>query len=75
MPAGAELLIVERLLPAESGTASLAVPWDIHMLCNVGGRERSESHYRALLAGAGFELADVRPLALDAYVLRAVRTR
>ncbi len=45
------------------------------MLCNVGGRERTESHYRALLAGAGFELAGVRPLALDAYVLRAVRIR
>lgn len=43
------------------------------MLCNVGGRERTESHYRALLADAGFELTDVRPLALDAYVLRAVR--
>ncbi|MFJ1763115.1 methyltransferase [Amycolatopsis sp. NPDC088138] len=73
MPGGAELLIIERLLPEESGTASLAVPWDIHMLCNVGGRERTESHYRALLAGAGFELTDVRPLALDAFVLRAVR--
>ncbi|MFI5593091.1 methyltransferase [Amycolatopsis sp. NPDC051758] len=73
MPDTAELLIVERLLPEESGSASLAVPWDIHMLCNVGGRERTESHYRELLAGAGFELSDVRPLALDAYVLRAVR--
>ncbi|MFJ7212924.1 methyltransferase [Amycolatopsis sp. NPDC098790] len=71
MPAEAELLIVERLLPESEGTASLAVPWDIHMLCNVGGRERTESHYRALLAGAGLELTDVRPLALDAHVLRA----
>ncbi|MEU8638923.1 methyltransferase [Amycolatopsis sp. NPDC048633] len=71
MPDEAELLIVERLLPESEGTASLAVPWDIHMLCNVGGRERTESHYRALLAGAGFELTGVRPLALDAHVLRA----
>ncbi|WP_410609462.1 methyltransferase [Amycolatopsis sp. lyj-109] len=70
MPAGAELLIVERLLPESDETASLAVPWDIHMLCNVGGRERTASHYRALLADAGFELTDIRPLALDACVLR-----
>ena len=70
MPAEAELLIVERLLPESDETVSLAVPWDIHMLCNVGGRERTASHYRALLADAGFELTDIRPLALDAYVLR-----
>ncbi len=74
MPVHAELLVVERLLPETAGTPSLAVPWDIHMLCNVGGRERTESHYRALLADAGFELTAARPLALDAYVLCARRT-
>lgn len=71
MPDHAELLIVERLLPATEGTDSLAVPWDIHMLCNVGGRERTEAHYRALLAEAGFELTATLPLPLDAHVLRA----
>ncbi|MFS8099328.1 SAM-dependent methyltransferase [Lentzea alba] len=70
MPPHAELLIIERLLP-ETDAPSLSVPWDIHMLCNVGGRERTESHYRALLADAGFVLETVRPLALDGYVLRA----
>jgi len=71
MPAHAELMVIERLLPADTDTDSLAVAWDIHMLCNVGGRERTESHYRQLLAAAGFELTATIPLALDTYVLRA----
>jgi len=71
MPEHAELLVIERLLPADTGTESLAVPWDVHMLCNVGGRERSESHYRRLLAAAGFELTEIIGLPLDFHVLRA----
>ena len=71
----AELLVIERLLPEEAGTDSLAVPWDIHMLCNVGGRERTESRYRVLLAEAGFELTATIPLPLDTYVLRARKAR
>ncbi|MFB9905483.1 methyltransferase [Allokutzneria oryzae] len=75
MPEHAELLIIERLLPETAGADSLAVPWDVHMLCNVGGRERTESHYRALLAEAGFQLTGSHPLPLDAHVLRARRDR
>jgi hypothetical protein len=75
MPDHAELLVVERLLPETAGADSLAIPWDVHMLCNVGGRERTRSHYRTLLAGAGFELTAVHPLPLDAHVLRARKTR
>lgn len=71
MPAHAELLVIERLLPEEGEADSLAIPWDIHMLCNTGGRERTESHYRALLAEAGFELVETHALPLDAYVMRA----
>lgn len=73
LPAHAELLVIERLLPESGPTDSLAVPWDVHMLCNTGGRERTEAHYRDLLAEAGFELVDTRPLPLDAYLLRARR--
>ena len=73
MPAHAELLVIERLLPESGSTDSLAVPWDIHMLCNTGGCERTESHYRALLAEVGFELIDVSPLPLDAHIMRARR--
>lgn len=73
MPDHAELLIIERLLP-DTPDDSLAVPWDIHMLCNVGGRERTEAHYRTLLAGAGLELTTTHPLPLDAHVMRARKT-
>ncbi|MFE7096124.1 methyltransferase [Streptomyces erythrochromogenes] len=72
MPAHADLLVVERLLPVD-GSPSLATAWDLHMLCNVGGRERSADHYARLLADAGLELVGHSPLPLDAHVLHARR--
>ncbi|MET7900660.1 methyltransferase [Streptomyces sp. NPDC005336] len=73
MAEGAELALVERLLP-EDGRPSLAPAWDVHMLCNVGGRERTAKHYARLLATAGFTLDTVEPLCLDGFLLRARRT-
>ncbi|MCF3184437.1 methyltransferase [Streptomyces polychromogenes] len=70
MPGHADLLIVERLLPAD-GSPSPATAWDLHMLCNVGGRERREDHYARLLADAGLHLHDRTPLPLGAHVLHA----
>jgi hypothetical protein len=66
MSEGAELLVVERLLPSD-----LAVAWDVHMLCNVGGRERTLDHFRSLLAEAGFTLTEQHDLPLDVALLRA----
>lgn len=74
MPKDAELLIVERLLP-EDDTPSLAVAWDVHMLCNVGGRERTVGHYRQLLAEAGFTLTARHDLPLDVALLTARRSQ
>ncbi|MFE4258918.1 methyltransferase [Streptomyces sp. NPDC056883] len=74
MPAHADLLIIERLLPAD-GSPSLATAWDLHMMCNVGGRERRAEHYARLLADAGLELLDRTPLPLEAYVLHARKAR
>ncbi|MFJ9421162.1 methyltransferase [Streptomyces sp. NPDC101249] len=71
---GARLLVVERLLPPREGTPSPAVAWDVHMLCNVGGRERHEAHYRALLTEAGFTPGACHALPLSAFLLEAVRT-
>ena len=68
MPASADLLIVERVLPSD-GAASLATAWDLHMMCNVGGRERRADHFARLLAEAGLALVDISPLPLDACVL------
>lgn len=73
MRPGAELLVVERLLPHDEGTSSTAVAWDVHMLCNVGGRERTEDHYGRLLAEAGFEVTACHGLPLGASLLHAVK--
>jgi hypothetical protein len=72
VPAHADLLVVERLLP-DSGGDSLAIRWDVHMLCNTGGRERTGSHYRELLAEAGFDVVETHPLPLDAHLVHARR--
>ncbi|MFF2354575.1 methyltransferase [Kitasatospora sp. NPDC058115] len=70
MPAHADLLVLERLLPAD-GSPSLATAWDLHMMCNVGGRERRADQYAALLADAGLALLDRTALPLDAALLHA----
>ncbi|MFF7474956.1 methyltransferase [Streptomyces sp. NPDC008092] len=68
MRAGAELLVVERLLPSDTAAA-----WDIHMLCNVGGREREQAHYGRLLEQAGLRQLTCHTLPLGASLLHAVR--
>ncbi|GAA2314344.1 methyltransferase [Streptomyces kunmingensis] len=73
MPADADLLIVERLLPTD-GSPSLAAAWDLHMRCNVGGRERTAQHYARLLTDAGLTLVGHTPLPLEGRVLHARRT-
>ncbi|WP_234379221.1 methyltransferase [Streptomyces sp. IGB124] len=73
MPGQADLLVVERLLPAD-GAASLATAWDLHMMCNTGGRERTAEHYARLLADCGLALVGHTPLALGAHTLHARRT-
>ncbi|MFF8375928.1 methyltransferase [Streptomyces sp. NPDC015661] len=73
MPSHADLLVVERLLPADAAP-SLATAWDLHMLCNTGGRERRADEYARLCEAAGLVLLGHRPLPLDAHVLH-VRKR
>jgi NAD(P)-dependent dehydrogenase (short-subunit alcohol dehydrogenase family) len=70
MSPNAQLLILERLLP-EDGSSSLAAAWDVHMLCNVGGRERTAGHYRRLLRESGFVLTGQHRLPLEFVVLQA----
>jgi O-methyltransferase domain len=70
MPDRADLLIVERVLPTDD-SPSLATAWDLHMMCNVGGRERRADHYARLLADAGLALVGHTRLPLDAALLHA----
>jgi hypothetical protein len=72
VPEHSELFIIERLLP-EDEAQSLAAAWDIHMMCNVGGRERTADHYRRLLHSAGFDITWRHELPLNAALLRARR--
>ena len=58
MAPNGRLLLVERVLPARADL-SLPVLSDLVMLA-IGGRERTETEYRTLLA-AGFELQAVIP--------------
>ncbi|MET9494428.1 methyltransferase [Streptomyces sp. NPDC006552] len=67
MPGHADPLVVERVLPA-AGSYSLATAWDLHMMGNVGGRERSAARYARLFADAGLALVDRTPLPLDGSV-------
>ena len=70
MSPNAQLLILERLLP-EDDSPSLAAAWDVHMLCNVGGRERAAGHYRRLLRESGFMLTGQHRLPLEFVMLQA----
>ncbi|MFJ5553329.1 methyltransferase [Streptomyces sp. NPDC093225] len=73
MPAHADLLIVERLLPRD-GSPSLATAWDLHMMCNTGGRERTADHYARLLEDCGLRSVGHTPLPLGAHALHARRS-
>ena len=60
IPADATLLIVGSVLP-ETAAPGEPIPFytDMNMLVNSGGRERTESHFRTLLAETGFEVESV----------------
>jgi hypothetical protein len=46
---------------------------DLNMLVATGGRERTESEYRALLHAAGFEVTRIVPTASGLAVIEAHR--
>jgi O-methyltransferase len=54
------LLIVELVMP-EASSPSLGQLLDLHMLVELGGRERTEPEWQALLEQSGFRLAAIRP--------------
>ena len=65
------LLLFERVLPVGADR-----PWepyfsDLNMLQGLGGRERTEAEWRALLAGAGFTLTRVVPTAAGVSLIEA----
>jgi hypothetical protein len=71
IPDNGTLLIVERVMggPNETLEAKLS---DLQMLVLPGGRERSLDEYRALCAGAGFELVGSTPTSTGFEVIEAL---
>ncbi|HET7035313.1 MAG TPA: methyltransferase [Thermomicrobiaceae bacterium] len=58
----ARLLVIERVLPADN-SSPVGRLRDVHMLVtNVGGRERTEAEWRAVLAEGGFQVTQVTGL-------------
>ena len=77
MPPHARLLIVEGVYPPridQSLESRGAAANDVNMLVNTGGRQRSESEFRSLYAGAGFALARIVPTAARVSVIEGLRT-
>ncbi len=54
------LLLLEQVMP-DGDTPSYAKLLDLIMLVLLGGKERTESEWRALLAEGGFELREITP--------------
>jgi predicted O-methyltransferase YrrM len=71
IPADGRLLVVEEVIPAPN-EPSIGKWLDLHMLVMLGGRERTEAEYAALLADAGFELTRVIPTHAGAGIVEAV---
>ena len=60
IPADATLLIIGSVLPDTANTDNPVMFYtDINMLVTAGGRERTESEFRALLTETGFSVASV----------------
>lgn len=71
MTPGSRLLVIERVIGLPDNR-SLAVDWDLHMLVNTGGQERTLDEYVSLLRRAGFDHKSCEPLPQDVMVLQAV---
>ncbi|MFT3956074.1 MAG: methyltransferase [Piscinibacter sp.] len=75
-PAGARLLLVERLRPERLRPTrhdEALARTDLNMLAGLGGRERSLAEFGALLAPAGFEISGVSTTRCEFSVVEARR--
>ena len=76
MPATGKLLIVEGIYPPridQSLESRGAAANDVNMLVNTGGRQRSESEFRALYDAAGFTLTRIVPTPARVAVIEGAR--
>lgn len=74
MPEHATLLVLEGVVPP-GNTPHFAKALDLDMMLFVGGRERTEPQWRALLADAGFRTTRVIPTVSSVSLVEAVPGR
>jgi hypothetical protein len=75
MPKEAKLVLVERVMPARiegTETDRAIARTDLNMLVGLGGRERTQAEFAALLAASGFRAASFLSTALELSVIEAV---
>lgn len=69
----AKLLLLEWIVPERVGPQDAGiVGTDLNMLVMVGGQERTEAEYRALVASAGLRVTDIVPTPAAMSVIEAV---
>lgn len=69
-----KVLLVERVILTGTTPKVLVLESDAQMLVVVGGKERTDAEYCALLSSAGFELTQLIPVLTPFYLIEAVRT-
>jgi O-methyltransferase/methyltransferase family protein len=70
--AGSRLLLVERVMPEPGEPLDPRGPlFDLNMMALTGGRERTASEWRELLANAGFSLTGITALPADLSLIDA----
>jgi O-methyltransferase domain len=68
------LLVVDAVIGARN-EHEFAKIFDIQMLVNLHGKERTQAEWKELLHAAGFQLTDVVPTSSFAHVVEAVRIK
>jgi orsellinic acid C2-O-methyltransferase len=78
MTGSSRLLVIERLIPERMEpveTHRALARSDLNMLVAHAAQERTEAHFRTLLAEAGFEITAVTPIATGFNVIETVTAR
>ena len=65
-------LLLAEMVIAPGDAPDIGKFLDLHMLALLGGRERTEAEYRALLAAAGFDLTTVLPTPTGTSLVEAI---
>jgi hypothetical protein len=76
MDAEARLLVVEPILPLRPGASpidGMLAHSDLNMLVVTGGRERTESEFRALIEQAGLRFTRLIPTPASMSIMEAAR--